>query len=655
MKLFSNKIILIVLILLIPITIIVLFSNAHNVVVEFKKDNRYEVCIGAVVPLTNNNLNDVQQTLSPTETFVLNNGEPIEKQITKPNTIYIIKHNYKLSSDITLPDNCILRFEGGCITGNHMLIGSYTGIEAESRIIIEPSVTISGTWLTNVAYPVWFGAIGDGKSDDTRALQNLFNLRTNCKFEKGKTYCLRSVLSEESRHYKSTCLTLHSNTTIDGNSSTIRLGDGFLKDNNSSVIIADDNAEEIIIRNLTIDGNSSKNLFKVNGNYKYRCYFLMFCGGRNILIENCNFYNCPGRNMISLCSKLRTEPSPNPFAQVFENAIVRNCKFKTGGAYISGSKFNTNQDDFSFIYSEFSDFYCYNNEIINLDLDTKGNVRGTPYETRKTFLSGKIPDSKTKYWSGGIEIHGNRCVVYNNKIVGCRPAIYIGSINSSFRQDNVWVYNNDCIDCAGGIELYGNDGQYGDIKITNNNLKLIYDGVAIGFVRSGKDFYSHLEISNNTVYRELFMESKSLTGINIPTGKNIIIKNNTLTNMNVGISFYKGIFHDVTISKNQIFSSEKGISLNMGREYRNLQIESNQFRREGKEKLDGLNIIQKKKKQDGGMIAFYGLASPSGIWKNVVVRENYVDESFSLTENPKLDISKLNSLGIIFEASKNRK
>ena len=55
------------------------------------------------------------------------------------------------------------------------------------------------------------------------------------------------------------------------------------------------------------------------------------------------------------------------------------------------------------------------------------------------------------------------------------------------------------------------------------------------------------------------------------------------------------------------------------------------------------------------MIAFYGLASPSGIWKNVVVRENYVDESFSLTENPKLDISKLNSLGIIFEASKNRK
>ena len=463
------------------------------------------------------------------------------------------------------------------------------------------------------------------------------------------------MLSEESRHYKSTCLTLHSNTTIDGNSSTIRLGDGFLKDNNSSVIIADDNAEEIIIRNLTIDGNSSKNLFKVNGNYKYRCYFLMFCGGRNILIENCNFYNCPGRNMISLCSKLRTEPSPNPFAQVFENAIVRNCKFKTGGAYISGSKFNTNQDDFSFIYSEFSDFYCYNNEIINLDLDTKGNVRGTPYETRKTFLSGKIPDSKTKYWSGGIEIHGNRCVVYNNKIVGCRPAIYIGSINSSFRQDNVWVYNNDCIDCAGGIELYGNDGQYGDIKITNNNLKLIYDGVAIGFVRSGKDFYSHLEISNNTVYRELFMESKSLTGINIPTGKNIIIKNNTLTNMNVGISFYKGIFHDVTISKNQIFSSEKGISLNMGREYRNLQIESNQFRREGKEKLDGLNIIQKKKKQDGGMIAFYGLASPSGIWKNVVVRENYVDESFSLTENPKLDISKLNSLGIIFEASKNRK
>ena len=646
MRFLKNKITLIISLLLIPVAILVILANSSIAPQRIKVTSRSE--IRKLETFLNKGTNVVRADPSPTESIVLESDKPFETQLSRPNTIYIIRHQFKLSSNITIPANCVLKFDRGSLSGNYVISGQYTGIEAENRLIFDPSVTIAGTWAVKEAYPIWLGARGDGLQDDTRALQNLFNLRTTCKLDNGKIYSVRSVLSEEIKHYKSTCLTLHSNTVIEGNNSMIKLGDGVLRDNNTSIIIVDDNAERITIRNLTIDGNSQKNTFVINGNYKYRCYFLMFCGGKDILIEDCNFYNCPGRNMINLCSRIRTEPAANPFAQVYENAIVRNCKFKTGGAYLHGTNFNPFQDDFSFIYSEFSVFYCYNNEIINLDLDTKENVGGASYETRKTFLSGKIPDSKTKYWSGGIEIHGNRSVVYNNKIVGCRPAIYIGSINSSFRQDNVWVYDNDCIDCSGGIELYGNDGQYGDIKITNNNLKLAYDGVALGYVRSGKDFYSNLEISNNKVYVEPNMEYKNLTGIIIPTGRNIKIRNNSLNDMNIGISFYRGAFGNVSIFDN-IISAEKGIALDEGREYYNLHIENNQFKVGKYVANNGRDNQPTFEMKAGRMVAFYGLASHSGRWEDVTIKENYVDNVYTLTEKPQYDITKLALRGITYE------
>lgn len=632
-----------VLFFLILTSILILFVNARNETIT-----KWDVRAGVMAPVSTIESKIDRSNFTPTEMCVLNCGASLEAQLSKPNTIYIIKHKFFLSSDIKIPYNCILRFEGGSIQGNHKLIGQYTGIEAERCLIINPSITIAGSWSVKEANPVWFGARGDGLQDDTRALQNLFNLRTTCKFDNGKIYCVGSVLSEEIKHYKSTCLTLHSNTVIEGNNSTIKLGDGVLRDNNTSIIIADDNAERIVIRNLTIDGNSQNNTFAINGNYKYRCYFLMFCGGKDILIEDCYFYNCPGRNMINLCSRIKTEPAENPYAMVFENAIIRNCKFKTGGAYLHGANFNTFQDDFSFIYSDFSDFYCYNNEIINLDLETKESVGGASYETRKACLSGKIPGSKTKYWSGGIEIHGNRSVVYNNKIVGCRPAIYIGSINSSFRQDNVWVYDNDCIDCSGGIELYGNDGQYGDIKINNNNLQLAYDGVALGYVRSGRDFYSGLEISHNKVFVEPDMGYKNLTGINIPTGQNIKIRNNTLSNISIGISFYRGVFRNISISDN-IISAEKGVALDGGREYYDLRIENNQFKKGKDEIHERYGNIQAGEMQAGHMVAFYGLASHSGKWENVTIKANHVDDVYFLTEKPQYDITKLALRGITYK------
>ena len=94
-----------------------------------------------------------------------------QAMINTANTIYIIQYDFTLGENITVPANCVLEFEGGSISGNHTLTGQNTGIKAELVKIFNTNVTLSGTWNVTEAYPEWFGAIGDGVTDDTTAIQ----------------------------------------------------------------------------------------------------------------------------------------------------------------------------------------------------------------------------------------------------------------------------------------------------------------------------------------------------------------------------------------------------------------------------------------------------------------------------------------------------
>ena len=96
-------------------------------------------------------------------------GNPLE------NTKFVIQYDYKLVEDIVIPSNCILLFDGGCIDGNHDLIGNNTFVEAGNEQIFGFNVTIKGTW-TSTANVYWFGAKTSGKTsldnvDVTTALQ----------------------------------------------------------------------------------------------------------------------------------------------------------------------------------------------------------------------------------------------------------------------------------------------------------------------------------------------------------------------------------------------------------------------------------------------------------------------------------------------------
>ena len=129
--------------------------------------------------------------------------------LTGPNTEYIIRYDYDLAGGmLEVPENSVLKFDGGSIT-NGYIKGNNSSISAFPSDTILPSVTLTGNWKNTDYYVKWFGAAGDGITDDTNALQSMLDIAegTNSK--------VRLIWSDYT--YKTTSsLFIKSNTSIIG-------------------------------------------------------------------------------------------------------------------------------------------------------------------------------------------------------------------------------------------------------------------------------------------------------------------------------------------------------------------------------------------------------------------------------------------------------
>ena len=75
--------------------------------------------------------------------------------INDANTIYIIQYDYDLNAQtITVPSNCILKFEGGSLK-NGTVIGNKTKIEVFGIYRIFNSITLNGSWVGYITDMYW--------------------------------------------------------------------------------------------------------------------------------------------------------------------------------------------------------------------------------------------------------------------------------------------------------------------------------------------------------------------------------------------------------------------------------------------------------------------------------------------------------------------
>lgn len=131
---------------------------------------------------------NIQSVVNPNTEITYSTNLLTQNMLSKENTIYIIQYDYSLNyQTITIPEGCVLQFEGGSIsTGT--LSGNNTIITAEPYNIFK-TIGFAGTFNIEKVIPEWFGAKGDNSTINTKPFQDAIDFAefaaTNVEFQSG--------------------------------------------------------------------------------------------------------------------------------------------------------------------------------------------------------------------------------------------------------------------------------------------------------------------------------------------------------------------------------------------------------------------------------------------------------------------------------------
>ena len=114
-------------------------------------------------------------------------GEDMTLLVTEPITV---------TGDMTIPENVLLKFEKGgkVIVSENQTLTVNGPIEAGLWHIFDGDGSVVGTPHSETLYPEWFGAVGDGITDDTTAIQTCLDLAgSQVKFKTSAIYLVKKT------------------------------------------------------------------------------------------------------------------------------------------------------------------------------------------------------------------------------------------------------------------------------------------------------------------------------------------------------------------------------------------------------------------------------------------------------------------------------
>jgi Pectate lyase superfamily protein len=487
--------------------------------------------------------------------------------------ISILVKSYAVGSPVAPPATYVRGTSGSALAVQDGL-GAYWGIAG------------------SIVYAEWFGAKGDGVTDDAPAIRAAATYVASL-VQGGKVMFLASIYLLGSRDPLGNGLAIlhpYSNVTYEGcgESSVLKVANGMnTVSTQFAVIYPPDETNtytynNVHFRNFKIDFNGVN-----NGGFNYQNVGICVRWGSNISVDNVVFANSPGSQCISFGTNSAVSVA---------NITVTNCKFFSHGDII-----NASCTDHSSIYIVASD-----------------------YSITGCILKQASQSSK----STGIELHGFNGSAQGNSIDFYAKGTNIAAL--SHTATNLTFTGNTIFNSLYGVTLW-NDGTSSmkGVVIDGNTFYQSVQTAGIPYFdfNSGvtADGIFGVTFANNTFYSAVAAGSATATPtLYLGRGQNVLISGNTFSG-GLGPAIGNGTFSGTTsikIVNNNIIdagqtstaASKRGILINSGTTIDSFIMSGN--------RIENVASAYMTTGFDVTLNATYGFFTPDNVVSNIATQQN---------------------------------
>lgn len=420
---------------------------------------------------------------------ILRKNKSFAEQVTKENTIYEIRYDFDLNGEeITIPEGCTLKFNGGSISGNNVTFNNaYIDAIAKDGIL---NVIPTDTITNDVVYPEWFKGKENHYTYAIRKAVSATKVGGTILFTQKEYYCYNDYDGVKQRH----CVC----SDIIGKTIKSNCKSKLYTDSNSLFSSFFNLRSNSILDGLCFDLSNYTSVTNMNMDYIHSLLLLDIVG-KNIVVRNCLFISCGSNTMYAN-------------GHEYYNILIENNECRWFRIDSPGKP-------------------NYDSSIINIKA------------MYAVIQNNKVCSLKGNKSNGGIEFH-SLGICANNIIDSCSTSIYVcldikesaNIRNESYVYDNGVVISNNIIkDADPAISLWAEDGSIytdgrtyealHDILITGNNI--INSKRSIVFMNLGQQYKNITIVSNKFEgsYRELSSSSYDNNMYAIVNGSNKALKN----------------------------------------------------------------------------------------------------------------------------------